>query len=145
LPPIRRKARALRGLLDPELLGELVIGPGPRARAAGPLIIETLRQAYAEHHEVVDELDTMARVPAERSWAYWEFTPEVPPELREGSRLDYHERAVARAGWLAATGRLARWELALARRLAADGEAESWHPWRDLLAAMTAHPAPPPP
>lgn len=140
MPPVRRKARALRGTLDPELQGALELGPGPRARAADPLILETLREAYAEHREQVDGLDAIARVPAMRSWAFWEFTDSVPPELREGSPLDWHERAVARAGWLAATGRLARWELARARHLAADGEAESWHPWRDLLAAMTARP-----
>jgi hypothetical protein len=143
MPPVRRKARALRGTLDPELLGALELGPGPRARAADPLIRETLREAYAEHHEVVDETDAIARVPGLRSWAFWEFSPAVPPELREGSQLEYHERKLARAGWLAATGRLARWELARARRLAADGEAESWHPWRDMVDAMTAHPAPP--
>jgi hypothetical protein len=105
-----------------------------------------LREAYAEHHEQVDELDAASRVPALRAWAFWEFTPAVPPELREGSTLDYHERAVARAGWLAAAGRLYPWETRTLRRLAADGETEGWHPWRDLLSAvLTARPEPSPP
>ena len=138
MPPVRRKTKALRGLLDPALGGALSIGPTVRARAHDPNLMETLRDAYAEHHDQVDAEDTAAGVPASRSWAFWQFTDAVPPELRDGSPLDYHERRIARAAWLATTGRLQMWELGELRSLAAGGETETWHPWRDLLLAVLA-------
>ncbi|MGD0247847.1 MAG: hypothetical protein ABSB75_02230 [Candidatus Limnocylindrales bacterium] len=138
MPPVRRKVRALRGLLEPELEGALILGPSPRAWARGRLTLEMLREAYAEHHEQIDALDSVARVPASRAWAFWEFAPAVPPELRDGSPLDHHAQRLARAGWLAATGRLHMWELGKLRSLAADGETETWHPWRDVLLAVLA-------